>query len=212
MNYEVGDKVRIREDLKAFITYNGTYATVGMLKYSGKIATITARFPDGSYVLDIDSDYWYWAPEMFDQNWKEDKYMKISEFKAELEKLGYVFEDSCVTNKDSLTVAYISALYVNKIDTAHVCEVSPKLFNLITKYAATPIAEREDKPKLFNIQIVKGNWGRMSWLYRDIADEISTSISVANNHLNQQWTLEQIKEYGIEDETFYKRIPVEDEK
>ena len=26
---------------------------------------------------------------------------------------------------------------------------------------------------------------------------------------DQQWTLEQIKEYGFDDETVYKRIPVE---
>ena len=71
--YKVDDKVKIREDLKMYKIYNGIRAGEGMLKYSGKIATITVRFPDGSYVLDIDSDYWYWAPEMFDQNWKEDK-------------------------------------------------------------------------------------------------------------------------------------------
>lgn len=76
---------------------------------------------------------------------KDKDYMKTSEFKSELEKLGYVFEDSCVTDKDNFAVAWISALYVNVINSNHVCGVSPKLFNLIYKYAATPIAEREDE-------------------------------------------------------------------
>lgn len=142
---------------------------------------------------------------------KEKHYMKTSEFKNELEKMGYTFEDSCVTNKDNLTVAWISALYMYRIDSKYAYDISPKLFNLITKYAATPIAEREDE-KLFNVQIIKGNWGRPSWLYRDYDDEIVTSFLADNNDSNQQWTLEQIKEYGIDDETVYKRVPVEDEK
>ena len=138
---------------------------------------------------------------------KEKDYMKTSEFKAELKKLGYVFEDSRVKDKSSSMAAWISALCVNKIDTNYDCKVSPKLFNLLYKYAATPIAEREDE-KLFNVQIIKGNWGSKLWLYQD-DDGISTSISAYNNDSDQQWTLEQIKEYGFDDETVYKRVPVE---
>ena len=142
---------------------------------------------------------------------KEKDYMKTSEFKNELKKLGYTFEDERVKNEQNLiTVAWISTSDVNVIDSSYGCEVSPKPFNLIYKYAATPIAEREDEPKLFNIQIIKGNWGCAPWLYRNAIDEISTSFSEGNNYLNQQWTLEQIKEYGIDDETVYKRAPVED--
>lgn len=138
--------------------------------------------------------------------------MKTSEFKTELEKLEYTFEYEFVKNKNNLEVACISTSYVNVIDTGYSCEISPKLFNLIYKYAATPIAEREDE-KLFNVQIIKGKWGSKSWLYRTVDDdEISTSISAANNYSNQQWTLEQIKEFGIDDETVYKRVSVEDEK
>lgn len=139
---------------------------------------------------------------------KQKDYMKTSEFKTELEKLGYTFEDKFIKNKSNLIGAWISISDVNKINSNYGCEVSPKLFNLITKYASTPIDEREDE-KLFNIQIIKGKWGRPSWLYRDYG-EISTSSSENNNDSNQQWTLEQIKEYGIDDETVYKRIPVED--
>ena len=139
---------------------------------------------------------------------KEKEYMKTSEFKAELEKLGYTFEDSCVMDKDNFAVACISALYVNVINSNHVCGVSPKLFNLIYKYASTPIDEREDE-KLFNVQIIKGKWGSTPWLYRNY-EGIDTSFSEDNDYSNQQWTLEQIKEYGIDDETVYKRVPVGD--
>ena len=140
---------------------------------------------------------------------KEKDYMKTSEFKAELEKLGYTFENERVKNEQNLTVAWISTSDVNTIDSNYNYKVSPKLFSLIYKYASTPIAEREDE-KLFNIQIIKGNWGPLSWLCRDYNDGISTEISAYNSFLNQQWTIEQIKEYGIDDETVYKRVPVED--
>lgn len=140
---------------------------------------------------------------------KEKDYMKTSEFKAELEKLGYAFEEGYVNNKNNLVAAWISALCVNAINSNCGCEVSPKVFNLIYKYASTPIAEREDE-KLFNVQIIKGKWGSKPWLYRDYDDEISTSFSADNNNSNQQWTLEQIKAYGIDDETVYKRVPAED--
>ena len=139
---------------------------------------------------------------------KEKYHMKTSEFKNELRKMGYTFEGNHVMNEQNLAMAWISLVCVNMIVTTYGREVSPKLFSLITKYAATPIAEREDEPKLFNVQIIKGNWGRASWLYR-YYDDVLTSSSSGNNNLNQQWTLEQIKEYGIDDETVYKRVPVE---
>ena len=142
---------------------------------------------------------------------KDKHYMKTSEFKAELKKLGYTLEGSRVKNKNNSVVALVSALCVNAINSNCSYVLPPKLFSLIYKYAATPIAEREDE-KLFNVQIIKGNWGRPSWLYRDYDDEaeVGASFSSDNNDLNQQWTLEQIKEYGFDDETVYKRVPVED--
>lgn len=141
---------------------------------------------------------------------KEKEYMKTSEFRNELEKMGYTLEGSRVKDEHSLTIAWVSTLCANMIDSTYDCEVSPKLFNLIYKYASTPIAEREDEPKLFNVQIIKGKWGRQSWLYRDYDDYVQTSYSSDNDDSNQQWTLEQIKDYGIDDETIYKRVPVED--
>lgn len=146
---------------------------------------------------------------------KEKHHMKTSEFRAELKKLGYTFEDNLVKNKQGVTSAYISTVCVNKMDTISGADtlggemISDELFSLLTCYAATPIAEREDE-KLFNVQIVKGKWGCASWLYRFDDDYVITSSSDANDCSNQQWTLAQIKKYGIDDETVYKRVPVGD--
>lgn len=73
--------------------------------------------------------------------------MKTSEFKNELRKLEYAFEEGRVKNEQNLTIAYIGSVCVNKINSNFGCVLSPTLFNLITKYAATPIAEREDDQK-----------------------------------------------------------------
>ncbi|WP_373758275.1 hypothetical protein [Jeotgalibaca porci] len=214
--YKVGDKVRIREDLTMYETYNGICAGEGMLKYGGEIAVITKQYSIDRYDLDIDGGGHFWTPEMFDQNYKpeSEKYMKTSEFKAELEKLGYMFEDNLVKNKQDVASAYISTICVNKMDTFLGTDtlggetISDELFSLLTRYAATPIAEREDE-KLFNVQIIEGRRGHASWLYRDCDDTVITSSSADNNDSDQQWTLAQIKEYGIDDETVYKRVPVE---
>ncbi len=206
MEYQIGDKVRIREDLKAFCVYGGAIAFPGMLSASEKVITICGYTRQGDYEM---SNGYCYPSEMLDQNRKEDKYMKTSKFKAELEKMGYTFEDEYVKNEQDLTSVWISPVHVNAIITGFGPEISPKLFKLITKYTATPIAERKDE-KLFNVQIVKGNWGIAPWLYRNDDNEVSTSSSDANNYSNQQWTLEQIKEYEIDDESVYKRVPVEE--
>ena len=136
--------------------------------------------------------------------------MKTSEFKKELRKLGYGFEEGHVYNLLKRTVARVKLDETNVLDSFWGETISYELFSLLTRYAATPIAEREDNLKLFNVQIIKGNWGRESWLYRYDDYDVRTSFSADNNDLDQQWTLEQIKEYGIDDETVYKRVPVED--
>lgn len=115
--------------------------------------------------------------------------MKTSEFKNELRKLGYTFEEGHVYNLSKRTVARVTLDEANVLDTLWGETISYELFSLLTRYAATPIAEREDEPKLFNVQIIKGNWGRASWLYR-YDDGISTSVSAVNNYSRQQWTLE----------------------
>lgn len=143
---------------------------------------------------------------------KENNYMKTSEFKAELGKMGYVFgKKGHVNNLLGCTVASVKLDETNILDTFWGETISDELFSLLTRYAATPIDEREDE-KLFNVQIIKGNWGRASWIYRNDYGEINTSSSSDNDDLDQLWTLEQIKEYGIDDETVYKRVPAEDEK
>jgi hypothetical protein len=68
MKYEVGDKVKIREDLIVGNRYGRDDFARGMEKYKGKIATITAVY-NYTYHIDIDDNDsidWHWTDEMFE--------------------------------------------------------------------------------------------------------------------------------------------------
>lgn len=67
--FNVGDKVKIRGDLKIGTNYKGCHLTSDMSNYIGKIATIvkdTTSSYDASpnYHLDVDGSEWYWTEEM----------------------------------------------------------------------------------------------------------------------------------------------------
>ena len=53
--FKVGDKVRIRKDLK-----NADRTSVGMFKYAGKEATITKQMWGNFYRIDLDGGAWCW--------------------------------------------------------------------------------------------------------------------------------------------------------
>lgn len=78
MKYEVGDKVKIREDLVPEIMYGKEKFTSRMKEYCGHEATILdAFYRNGGdlYLIDIDDKCWYWTNEMF-----EDTDKHISKF------------------------------------------------------------------------------------------------------------------------------------
>lgn len=76
MNYKVGDKVTIREDLKNYIEYGVYFAVDEMEKYRGKEAIITKVNYD-YYLLNIDNEDWAWTDEMFKEEKRNDDMLKI---------------------------------------------------------------------------------------------------------------------------------------
>ena len=73
--YKIGDKVRIREDLKSGIQYGDVTYVSEMDKYKGKVATITnyAGVYHPSYFIDLDEETYYWTAEMFATYFPEDE-------------------------------------------------------------------------------------------------------------------------------------------
>lgn len=66
MNLKVGDKVKIREDLKVGIYENHVSVQEEMLKYAGNIATLTKEPYPGVFKIDSDGEMWSWYPFMFE--------------------------------------------------------------------------------------------------------------------------------------------------
>jgi hypothetical protein len=66
MIFDVGDKVKIRSDLKVNKTHSNYYSIVeSMTIYKGRKAKITKKFTD-CYRIDIDNQTYSWVDEMFD--------------------------------------------------------------------------------------------------------------------------------------------------
>lgn len=65
MKYKVGDKVKVRENLKIGKVYCGETFVVQMKQYEGQIVTIKVVDDDGYYVEE-DNQNWYWTDEMLE--------------------------------------------------------------------------------------------------------------------------------------------------
>ena len=72
MKYKVGDKVKVREDLKIGKTYNGQTFVPQMKKYKGQIVTIKI-VDNGGHYIEEDGQDWYWTDEML-EDVEEEKY------------------------------------------------------------------------------------------------------------------------------------------
>lgn len=66
MKYKVGDKVRIRRDLKTLGTYGSQSFVEQMEKYKGMPVTISEVFSDTYYIKEDKDENWSWTDEMFE--------------------------------------------------------------------------------------------------------------------------------------------------
>lgn len=67
MKHKVGDKVRIRTDLKKYIKYGVCTFTDEMRTLSGKVVTISGVFSkDECYFVEEDKNHFFWTDEMFE--------------------------------------------------------------------------------------------------------------------------------------------------
>ena len=71
MKYEVGDKVRVREDLAADNWYGNEIVVSGMTCFKRKIVTISKVRYD-KYEIEEDNKIWNWTDEMFSGKISED--------------------------------------------------------------------------------------------------------------------------------------------
>lgn len=100
MKYKVGDKVRIRKDLKVGERYDGTSLTGKMLLWKGKKVTILKVCSDyNGYEIEGDDGCFLWTDSMFENEMTNaDKIRNMSdeelaEFLRKVEKYGYPYMD-----------------------------------------------------------------------------------------------------------------------
>lgn len=65
MKYKVGDKVRVRRDLKNDVSYGSRYTVEEMTDYKGNVVTISEVRPN-CYWIEGDEEGWDWTDEMFE--------------------------------------------------------------------------------------------------------------------------------------------------
>lgn len=63
MKYKVGDRVRVRSDLKVGKGYSAHTFAYDMFKFEGKIVTIESVWEQG---YRIEEDTYWWTDEMFE--------------------------------------------------------------------------------------------------------------------------------------------------
>lgn len=66
MKYNVGDYVKIREDLAAGQMYGGVLMVAGMLIFRGHLARIISIDENGNYILSIGGYYHRWSDKMLE--------------------------------------------------------------------------------------------------------------------------------------------------
>jgi hypothetical protein len=66
MKYKVGDKVRVRKDLKVSSGYGEDSFIENMKKYSGKTMTVGKIVKNCKYKLKEDTGHWNWTDEMLE--------------------------------------------------------------------------------------------------------------------------------------------------
>lgn len=89
--YKIGDKVKVRDDLKGGERYNDVYCNDEMAKLAGEIVTIEDVDAEGDYHIVEDVDNFWWSAEMFD-----DSYVIL----AEEDEDNFEFVEKIITVQD----------------------------------------------------------------------------------------------------------------
>lgn len=98
MKYKVGDKVKVRDDLKVNNNYGGYVYCGNMPFFKGKTVTIEAVTDfkyDKHYLIKEDDTRYYWTDEMFEEIVEEDKdETEVEKFRAFLEEVANLDYDN----------------------------------------------------------------------------------------------------------------------
>ena len=143
MKYKVGDKVRVRKDLRVGSAYNHWIVVDAMMKYRGKTVTI-AVVGYNSYFIKEDGASWSWTDEMLEP----------------------ICNEKIVITTDGVTTT--ARKYDGKKIVKEAKAVCSKDDNFNFDVGAKLAMERlmkEDKPKLYNGKVVCVDTGTAALVY-----------------------------------------------
>lgn len=171
MNYNVGDKIRIKENAEDF-EVEGTGFVSGMIQYQGKMATITRILSDDTFFIDIDDEEWVWH---------KDYVTVIEKGESEMETLMAKGTDYELTEEQKERLLRISETLLTQY------QYEP------TRYALKKILENWVKRKgwiinlLFNHQYYNGNFQVV------IPANLKRPIDTDGIYTFQRWAIDAYK-------------------
>lgn len=111
MRYKVGDKVKVRSDLKENIRYGGQIFARGMAVHCGKNVEIS-KVHDDAYCIKESDREWFWTDEMFEP--VEEELTAEEAIKIQAEMCRSVMCKDCTINKFGYDTRYGCCEYRSK--------------------------------------------------------------------------------------------------
>lgn len=183
MEFKVGDRVRIRENLSECEEYSGTFVVSPMLDCRGQIATIEAQ-NDDRYLIDLDNHHWDWTKEMFEPIKNQDQ-QKIEELEKRIEKLEKCANLTQNTLEKSANVSNMQNNEQNKQNNSQICEKITKNEEIISKQQLLTEDER----------VILRNMNKdFKWIFRDIFNNLIIQKKKPKRvkHRNNEFILEGV--------------------
>lgn len=207
MIFKVGDKVKIREDLVEGKYKGPLYVNDEMAQMAGKTLTIKVlRLTRECYT--VEENEWDWNDEMLE---------KLPNLKPVDQVIGeLVAERDAIKNKNKKAGQMIARGGLGQEQNyllaaqKHAYETVYHILNIRIRSLKKQVPASEPEPKKYNViawKDPKGIHDTRYW-FRLSNGEPSIAEKNGNEDSNQQWTLDQIKEYGLER---FERVEVQDE-
>lgn len=189
---EVGDKVKIRQDLVLGKVYNNCRYQTPMEKYAGKVATITSVFQDSetevNYNLNIDIGEWFWDSEMLisleeDNSYNKKERMSMINHKSKTFSEDVVREMFCKPRAVTLTDATIQLIDEEK---RKLQEESVRLAKAVCEYEEIVHNLEQDLHKMLDEKnAYKAMYQEMRDMYNKLIDEYNELVDDYNNAITE---------------------------
>lgn len=162
MKYQIGDKVRVRNDLKEGDSFS-VHVAGKMEEYAGKIMTISNRWEcEGStrYELKEIDGYWVWTEDMFEKTIKPTKEELLKMPAGTTIKTDKVGNDSFVFDANYTFISLTGGINISKSDLTNDLKITDrscgtKIIEILEPTYTTVWTEETEKREMTVAEIEK---------------------------------------------------------